>query len=200
MNDIYIESLHVKNVRFFTELNIQFNRKFNFLAGPNGCGKTSVLACISHCFGEIQDHAYSAFAEYAEVWTEVKTEDKKYRVGFNHDTILTTTYRKSNFSGFKNPAAGEGLEAITPVAFNRLKKAYILFLGAQRDIKYKELAGVSKEKSKEEATNEYFNNATKALYGDWHTDIKQWIINRYFMIDKTWASDKKKTGIILLKT
>jgi hypothetical protein len=37
------------------------------------------------------------------------------------------------------------------------------------------------------------------LYGEWPTDIKQWIVNRYFMIDKAWASDRKQNWEHFLK-
>jgi predicted ATP-dependent endonuclease of OLD family len=80
MNGMIIEALHVKNVRLFTELNIAFNQKFNFLAGPNGCGKTSVLACLAHCFS-IQNFEYSRFSGGAEFWADISAVGKQYRVG-----------------------------------------------------------------------------------------------------------------------
>ncbi|MHB9291115.1 putative DNA replication and repair protein RecF [Hollandina sp. SP2] len=80
MNGMTIESLNVKNVRLFLELNITFNPKFNFLAGPNGCGKTSVLACLAHCFS-MHYFEYSRFSGDTELWADISAAEKQYRVG-----------------------------------------------------------------------------------------------------------------------
>jgi len=34
--------------------------------------------------------------------------------------------------------------------------------------------------------------STQSLYGDHQQDIKQWFVNRYFMIDKEWASEERE--------
>ena len=45
--DNYITHLHAKNTGIFEQLDVSFNKKFNFIVGPNGCGKTSIIKCIA---------------------------------------------------------------------------------------------------------------------------------------------------------
>ena len=44
---VFLEQLIVKNVRNLAEMELQFVRGLNFLTGPNGSGKTSLLEAIS---------------------------------------------------------------------------------------------------------------------------------------------------------
>lgn len=37
----------------------------------------------------------------------------------------------------------------------------------------------------------YCNNALRFLYNNDSRDVKQWLINRYFIIDKSWAIEEK---------
>jgi predicted ATPase len=202
MNDIYIESLHVKNVRLFTELNIQFNRSFNFLAGPNGCGKTSVLACISHCFQDA-GFEYSRYGNDSEFWSDITLKENRYRVGLGKGTFKKNEYRKiSTIANWVDPPQGgnsmlsgpkNGIPESIPNYLVKDKLKFTpLFIGAYRNISYKQIQGVQREKPLEEALNEYSKNNMKSLYGEWQTNIKQWIVNRYFMIDKDWAEHEKQ--------
>ncbi|GHV73592.1 hypothetical protein AGMMS49940_08940 [Spirochaetia bacterium] len=238
MNDIYIESLHVKNVRLFTELNIQFNRKFNFLAGPNGCGKTSVLACISHCFHQI-GLEYSRYGKDAEFWADLTMNENKYRVGLGKDSVNENEYRKAPIKQWIAPPQGgermligykngkpqeykvqlsmeskmiewikqgvlddykEGMAISIPIfQVNEKLKFTPLFIGARRNISYQQIQGVQREKPFEEALQEYSQNNMRSLYGEWQTNIKQWIVNRYFMIDKDWAEHEKQNWLHFTK-
>ena len=86
MTSDYIEKLHLKNFRQFKLLEVEFNKNFNFIAGPNGCGKTSVLAGISHCFHHGTFH-YSRFQEDSEFWTDLTVSGAKKRVGIGKNSI-----------------------------------------------------------------------------------------------------------------
>ncbi|MGL1956804.1 MAG: ATP-binding protein [Colwellia sp.] len=76
MTTSYIEKLHLENIRQFKELNITFNKGFNFIAGPNGCGKTSILAGISHCFSN-NSFQFSRFQDDSQFWSDIKVKDDK---------------------------------------------------------------------------------------------------------------------------
>lgn len=191
MKSSYIECLHVKNVRQFEELNVTFNKGFNFLAGPNGCGKTSVLACISHCFyhGGLQ---YSRFQEKSEFWVDLTSNHEKYRIGMGSGALDVKGYRNSSVRQWTPPAREEGrLSLAIHVANQKLREFCPLFIGANRGIKYRQISGMQREQPLEQNLNTYFQNGTRLLYGDTQRDIKQWLVNRYFMIDKEWAVEER---------
>jgi energy-coupling factor transporter ATP-binding protein EcfA2 len=191
MSGMTIETLHVKDVRLFTELNITFNPKFNFLAGPNGCGKTSVLACLAHCFST-QHFDYSRFSGDAEFWADISVVGKQYRVGMGKGAAKQNNYRESPIQQWVAPPLANGRIPVNPVNLKKEIKTPPLFIGAQRNLVYKRIQGVQREKSVYEAQIDYSNNSLPFLYGFNQVDIKQWIINRYFIIEKEWASQEKK--------
>jgi predicted ATPase len=191
MSDIYIEALHVKNVRLFSELNITFNQRFNFLAGPNGCGKTSVLACISHCF-QTSGFEYSRYGKDSEFWVDITKREVNYRVGLSKGAMNENEYRMQAIKQWIAPPVLQGRTSLTVLDIKNQLKFSPLFIGARRNISYQQIQGVQREKPFEESLNEYLSNNIRSLYGEWQTNIKQWIINRYFMIDKEWAWQEKQ--------
>jgi predicted ATP-binding protein involved in virulence len=188
---MYIESLHVKNVRLFTELNVKFGRKFNILAGPNGCGKTSILACISHCFDAF-NYKYSQFKNNSDVWTDIRIDDQHIRVGLSNEATMAIQKNNSPQIETTCPPFENPNEATNPFLFKYKYKMIPLFIGTQRDIKYEQIQGIEREKQIDEYLSDYSGNATKSICGDWQTNIKQWIINRYFVIEKEWAGQIKQ--------
>ncbi|MDR0709310.1 MAG: AAA family ATPase [Spirochaetaceae bacterium] len=191
MDGMIIEALHVKNVRLFTELNIAFNPKFTFLAGPNGCGKTSVLACLAHCFST--DHFdYSRFSGDAELWADISDAGKQYRVGLGEGAIKQQNYRNSRIQQWVAPPPVNGRMSINPANLKKTIKTPPLFIGSQRNLVYKQIQGIQREKSIDETRIDYSTKSLSFLYGADQINIKQWIINRYFMIEKGWAAQEKK--------
>jgi energy-coupling factor transporter ATP-binding protein EcfA2 len=192
MPEMYIEALHVKNVRLFPELDIQFNRHFNFLAGPNGCGKTSVLTCISHCFDT--DHlTYSRFGEKAELWTDITmNDDRKYRLGFGSEFFTPHGYRENVLPRFVDPPQTEGRRAVSRHKILSTLEIAPLFIGTQRNIPYHQIQGIIRESSSQKALEEYLRSSTLSLYGMKLSKVKQWIVNRYFVIEKNWAAQEKQ--------
>ncbi len=186
----YIEKLHLANFRQFNELNIRFNKGFNILAGPNGCGKTSILAAISHCFST-NDLNYSRFHEGSELWVDLIAQNQMMRIGLPKGSIKTGEYRESQLKQLLLPPSEPGREAIlTRSANEKLVGSIPLVLGANRNIKYKKIQGMQREKNLHAKTNEYLNGS-RLLYGDQELNIKQWMINRYFIIEKDWAIEEK---------
>ncbi|AHE50480.1 hypothetical protein AH4AK4_3049 [Aeromonas hydrophila 4AK4] len=189
MNSSYIEKIHLKNFRQFKVLDVEFNKKFNFIAGPNGCGKTSILAGISHCFyqGSTQ---YSRFQNDTEFWTDITSSGEKKRIGLGKTSIGNQGYRSQDIASWSHPESEEGRK--TFLIYETLDDFCPLFIGADRSVKYKQISGMSREESFERRRQEYKESGTYLLYGDKETNIKQWFINRYFIIEKEWALEERE--------
>jgi len=67
-----------------------------------------------------------------------------------------------------------------------------LILGAYRRISYKQISGMQREISIQEQRKSYRAKSLRNLVGAELPDVKQWMINRYFQIDKEWAGVYKK--------
>lgn len=192
MTSDYIEKLHLKNFRQFKLLEVEFNKNFNFIAGPNGCGKTSVLAGISHCFHHGTFH-YSRFQEDSEFWTDLTVSGAKKRVGIGKNSINNNGYRQQSIRAWNVPEREDGRDLVAiHEAKQKLKGFCPLFIGAERSIKYKQINGMTREQTLDQQLNQYTSSGTQSLYGEKPQNIKQWFVNRYFMIDKDWAIEEKE--------
>jgi len=172
-------------------LNVEFSKEFNFIAGPNGCGKTSILAGISHCFhhGSFQ---YSRFQEDSELWTDLTVSGEKKRVGIGQNSIENGGYRSQSIKAWNAPDAEEDRNTILIHEVKSKLAGYCpLFIGAHRNIKYELINGMKRELSLDQQLNQYTSSGTQSLYGEKPSNIKQWFVNRYFMIDKDWASEER---------
>jgi hypothetical protein len=186
-----IDSLYLKGFRQFSELSVKFNSRFNFIAGPNGCGKTSILAGVGHCF--TTSFEYSRFDEDTQFWTDLTINDIRYRVGSGAGLSLEKGYRSSNLTRWGTAPTGDDR---LPVPIHQVKELIgpnvPLFIGAQRNITYQRIAGLTRESSIEDSITTYIGKAVTSLYGEGRSDTKQWLINRYFIIDKDWAIEERE--------
>ncbi|MQU54904.1 AAA family ATPase [Pseudomonas sp. FSL R10-1339] len=150
----YIERLHVENVRKFEVLDVKFNARFNVLAGPNGCGKTSVLVCLAHCF-DVSGVTYSSVSEESEFWVDMQDGPKKIRVGLGKNSV-GGGYRKGKFKTSSTPPPSEVNRTVMRSYDKGVDYLSPLFIGASRSIKYKVIDGMSRELPVEEAAK-YIN-------------------------------------------
>ncbi|MEV9615861.1 AAA family ATPase [Aliarcobacter butzleri] len=192
MREVYIEKLYVKNVRQFEELEITFNKGFNFIAGPNGCGKTSILTCISHCFS-YNNYEYSRFNEGNEFWLNLVNNEKKFKIGLGKNSVNKNKYRTSSVNLWNKPDVESGYTSLNTLEYKKHIGNYTspLFIGSNRSIEYINSQGMVKEKNSVEKEKEYINKSLTNLYGVTKPNVKQWIINRYFIIEKNWALEEK---------
>jgi len=184
-----IESVYFLNFRHFKELTVEFNEKFNFIAGPNGCGKTSILSAIAHCFSS--DNSISRFDKESKIWTDISLKDKKYRVGFGRNSFEYKGYRTNSISRLNTPDLhAEKISLSINDAKNVVSEYIPLFIGSHRFLRYQRIDGLKREPDKDAAIRQYFNDGINYLYGNSNYNVKQWFINRYFVIEKDWAKEE----------
>lgn len=185
-----IEALHIKNVRHFPEVNISFNSGFNFITGPNGCGKTSLLAIVAHCL--VWNPVYSRFKEDSEYWLDIKQSGNQFRFGMGSGWFLSGSYRNNEVKNWNMPTSETGRQSHIPNAVDKILTLPPLFIGAQRKINYKQIAGLSREQDAGHSKQKYISNSLSQIYNESGREVKQWLINRYFIIEKEWAWEEKK--------
>lgn len=194
---MYIKQLEVKNFRAFKNIKIFFNQRFNLIIGSNGIGKTSLLRAIiySYCSNGFNDTRFKNGCYLATTFNinnnEIKIglpfkeqiEENIYREYFNyssHTDYFGHQEIKQNWSQIE--------DFIPP-----------LVLGAFRKIDYKRIDGMKKENHVKDSRNNYRENAVNFLNDGSLIEIKQWMINRYFIIEKEWAKQEKENWEWLLE-
>lgn len=185
-----IKKLHVKNLKHFPEININFNDKFNFITGPNGCGKTSILAAVAHCIA--WNGEYSRHKDDSEYWIDVDDNETSYRFGFGPGFLRAKRYRNDEINMYVTPPIEEGRISHSVHETKNLYHLPPLVIGAQRKIAYKKINGVTQEEESQQSRKIYCDNALDFLYNNYSRDVKQWLINRYFIIDKDWAKEERE--------
>jgi hypothetical protein len=186
MINSYIEKLHVRNIGLFNLLNVEFNPRMNILIGANGSGKTSILRNMTYCMSNDNLH-HSRWRQPSEMWMDTYWKGKEYRDGFRIERV-SGDYRHY-------PTAPSALVMHTDGLFNFPAHSIpnaIYVIGAYRYFDYKRVDGMKREVIGDERRKDYRDQATQFLDGALLPDIKQWMINRYFSIDKEWSEIQRK--------
>ena len=202
MMESYISSLHVKNVGLFSELNIKFNKKFNFIVGPNGSGKTSILRCIGLSLSSTpSDVNISRYGKDSELWVNFNYNEKLYRIGLGKGWVINfDKYREARVYSWKSPPSENGFISLPPAAIKETIKNYCpLIIGAYRKIDYTKLDGMRREEPPNRQRERFRSEGVRNLEGTYLPNVKQWMINRYFIIEKEWALIEKANWDWLLE-
>lgn len=190
----YIERLYARNMGKYKEAKIQFNKKFNFLIGANGCGKTTLIKYMAIILNPSRANVFR-YGDNATVWTDYNNDGHIIRIGLGEGWVdKGTNYRKATHRMWAAPLKDPDVSAT--YAVSNLEENGIefapLILGAYRRIEYQEIEGMKKEALPTQKRNMYRNQAINSVEGGYLPNVKQWMINRYFEIEKEWALKYKE--------
>lgn len=195
-----IYKLHAKDIGLFKELNVKFNKRFNFITGPNSSGKTSILKYISLALTHTSISQFR-YGEEPEVWVDFFNKEQSCRVGFGKDWVRDNdVYQGASLKAWSAPPRENEQNAFNPHQFEQQKIDFVpLFISAFRKISYVRIPGMKLEENKQQQINRYRTQSTDLLGGKSMPNVKQWLINRYFQIDKDWAVNERANWDWLLE-
>lgn len=181
----FIQSLQVENLGLFDNLMVNFTEGVNIIIGPNSSGKTSILRAITFCFNA-QGLSKMKFSKNAAFGIVINQgNENTIMAGYeslDNDNETYQGYKIINGHKFPEPS-------FPPISGH--VPYNLLAIGAHRFFGYQEVAFLKKEEEKEEAKKNYDKNNTDYIDKPNLPSIKQWMVNRYFQIDKDWATIEK---------
>lgn len=178
----YIQELQVRDLSLFDDLKASFTPGINIIIGPNACGKTSLLRAITFCFNA---NALGLFKYQKSTHFEININDgghANFKAGFEAMSDNNDIYHNTSAL-----VSGKTLPAPSYIPFPGQVPYNLLAIGAHRFFEYKEVQFIKKEDDTSKAKKTYDTNNTEYIDKPGLPSIKQWMVNRYFQIDKDWA-------------
>lgn len=185
MKQEYINHLHVENVGPFNKLDVDFSPDVNVIVGSNGTGKTSILRCITHCFTN-ENREYFRYRVGARLATYFMRGEDQCRCSLIPYDLKEDQLFHERLSILSEREADED----GVVSYTWQNYPYnILAIGAHRYFDYVKIESIRPKESVNDQKRNYAQNNPLFIDKPLISDIKQWIVNRYFIIDKPWAKD-----------
>lgn len=194
MKPEYIDRLHVENIGPFDKLDVAFSPNLNVLVGGNGSGKTSILRCITHCFTS-DNREYFRYRVGAKLYTYFMKDGKKSKCGgIPYGIKNDLHYHQMVPSMYEVDSENDDAERLmhTQYPYN------ILAIGAHRYFDYVKIQGMRSEVNPADQRRSYSHNNPLYIDNALLPDIKQWMVNRYFIVDKEWGKDLKNNWETIL--
>lgn len=151
-----IKSIDIEGIGGVKSLHIDFDDHMNFICGPNGIGKTTVLECVAHSFSANSTNILKR---------NVSTEHGNFRATVEIDNdILNSNVKIGDF----DPDKHSNISGLHHYA------GKLLSLKVTRTFQYQQLHSVSKDADKSTSTS-----FEEAKFGVNIHEVKNWFVNRY---------------------
>lgn len=170
---IKIQNIKIQGIGPIKNLELSFDKHFNIICGQNGIGKTTILDCIAQSFSASNSSIKRSATVKAGHWIieasiNTKINNKKFEVTsfypqdyrFNQDAL---------FQGFYQNAGD------------------VIVFKTHRDIKYNELASLSKDKLKD--SHEF---SKETISGSLPTELKNWFVSRFLFSSQPNSLDESQ--------
>ena len=151
-----IKAIDIDGIGGISKLHIDFNQHMNFICGPNGIGKTTLLECVAHSF---------AFMHTNILKRNVSAKQGNFRATIDIDG--TEAMSKVVIGDF-SPNTQSNINGLHQHA------SKLLSLKVTRTYQYQPLNAVSKDVDKNIGTS--YNEAKSGVNIN---EVKNWFVNRY---------------------
>ena len=173
-----VKSITINEIGGIKDLTIDFNDHMNFICGPNGVGKTTVLECVAHSFSVHRTNLLKrnvlASSGSFQSTIEIDGSDR------------TSNVIIQDFAPEK--------ESLVNGLYQYSKN--LLSLKVTRTFQYQQLAAVSKDKEKKD---HQLHQETKS--GVDISEVKNWFVNRYlYSAHEGTLTEQQQHNLELAKT
>ena len=189
-----IERLQAEHVGPFKSLDVTFNPHMNVIVGVNGVGKTSMLRCITYC---LSNNNLEDLRFYKDASFKLTCEQNGRQILYGVDQLVSKDqgYRHCSPERY-NLNHQENIENKSIIEGHQYN---LLAIGAYRYISYSLIDGMKREAPISDRRKEYARNNARYIENASMPNIKQWMINRYFQIEKDWAKVEKANWNKIIK-
>lgn len=151
-----VKSIEINNIGGIEDIKIDFNNHMNFICGPNGIGKTTLLECVAHSFSlsGINILKRSVSAKQGSFKLIIDVEGNSFQ-----SNIVIVDF---------DPSKGPSVTGL----YEHAEK--LLSLKVSRTFQYQSLMAVSRDINKD-----IYTAYEEAKSGVDISEVKSWFVNRY---------------------
>jgi len=151
-----VKSIEINGIGGIESINIDFNENMNFICGPNGIGKTTLLECVAHSFSHSQTNILKR---------NVSAQSGSFKSVIEIDgSDIQSNIAITNFEPNKP----------SPITGLHQHSSKLLSLKVTRTFQYQPLNAVSKDVDKNVNTS-----YQEAMLGVNVNEVKNWFVNRH---------------------
>lgn len=151
-----VKSIEIRGIGGIGSLDIDFNERMNFICGPNGIGKTTLLECVAHSFSASRTNILKR---------NVSSEQGSFRSIVDINGSDKQSYISIADFDPNKPSHINGLHD---------HSSKLLSLKVTRSFQYQPLNAVGKDVDKNLGTS-----YQEAMSGVNVNEVKNWFVNRY---------------------